>query len=197
MIKKLLRILTTFLLFLSCFANANDNKDTIACLAGLFDYLDIELVEMIEKQSYFNAKKLAKELILNKCRREVSNGNKDIVVGKTKIIFTQYSDTFDTNDDLFFCKNKSGYESYLSTFAQKLTLFSRERERIKREKELKLNPPKPRRVSLNRSQPRASKVETWDCVNPFYYMRKVKKLTKSEMEAFIIAHPNSCAKSAD
>jgi hypothetical protein len=185
-------ILLSYLLTFSPLVLSNDN--TIACIAGLTDYLDIELVEMIEKQSMFNAKKIAENLILQKCKLESLAGNQDISIGTRGIRFSQFSFTYDSNDKFFYCKNKAGHEAYLSSLAQKLTLFSRERERIKREEQY--GAPEPRRRKYIR--PVSTKETTWDCINPFYYFTpKVEKLNKSEMEVFESAHPGSCTKSSD
>ncbi len=161
-------------------AHANDNK--IACEYGIPEFFVMELVDSIEKQSRFNARELSKKLILKQCQNEVDKGNRNIRVRGGKIKFSQFSDTYDVKDPLFFCKNRRGYESYLANLAQKFTLFSRERERRKREEEYRKNPRKSEKKPLvRRVSSTVKKPELWDC-KIHNYIRTIKRVGKQEKE---------------
>jgi hypothetical protein len=148
----------------------------------LVDSLIVELVKDVENLSRHKAKKLAVELILRQCQHEKDNGRDGIRIRDGKVKFSEFSNTYDTKDPVFFCKNNAGYKSYLSRMAQKLIQFSTKKQVPRKEVDYK------RRPSSQRSKPIVKKKEAqWDCRIP-NYIKTVRRVSRAQMETLSITY---------
>lgn len=184
-------ILAALILFGGSSLQASELAKPCAKLS-IVDSLISELTKDIENLSRHKAKKLAKELILRQCRHEKEKGKEDIRIRNDKVIFSEYSHTFDTNDPVYFCKNNIGYKSYLSHMTHRLIQFKINQEGPKQEKKRKPSSRKSRPVVRT---PEKKKATGWDCVIPGY-LKIVKKVDKAQMETLSITYgESSCSPS--
>lgn len=162
-------------------------SDQIECAHSLEDFLIMELVNDIENLSRFNAKDAAIKMVLNQCQTELDKGNDAIRIKNGKLRFSEFSDQYNVQDPVFFCKNNSGHRAHVSQITQKIIQFSREKERAKRERALRDSPPQERPRTVNRVPPKNKKEKMWSCNIP-NYIKTRKIVNKSMMETLVIAH---------
>ncbi len=183
-----------FLLLFGASLNAFSKDISRPCAGEELDIVDTiinDLLKDYEKLSRFDAKKLAVELIVRQCQHEKDNGREGIRIRDGKVKFSEFSDTYNTADPVFYCKNKKGYRSYLGQMTHKLLQFKEDKSKKER-----IAKPKPRNT---RPRKPAQKVEPakepmWNCVIPGYF-KIVKRVNKNQMETLSITYgPSSCSK---
>jgi hypothetical protein len=177
------------------FAGTSPDHEQISCEYGIPEPFVMELVDALDSQSRFSADQLAAKLILGQCQAEIDKGNKDLMIRNEKIRFFEFSDSYNVDDPLYFCKNKTGYSVYHATLSGKFRLFSREKERLIREARYRENPQiRPRLKVRNYNSVPVKKVDQWDCKIPSYIgvVRRVD-ITQKEMLALTYGE-ESCKK---
>jgi hypothetical protein len=173
-----------------------EETDQVACAQSLEDFLIMELVDDIENLSRFNAKDAAKKLVLTQCRTEKDQGNDTITIKNGKIRFSEFSDQYDVQDPVYFCKNNAGHRSHVSQVSQKIIQFSREKERKKRELAYRNNPPKKKQEARKRVAPKSKKEEMWVC-SPPNYLDIRRLVNKQVMETLVLTHGAGVCKRAN
>ncbi|MFT6070106.1 MAG: hypothetical protein ACJAT2_002578 [Bacteriovoracaceae bacterium] len=187
---KLTTLLICFFLGLSFTAFSKDLVKPCESLS----FVELNIIDLLkdyEKLSRFDAKKLAVELILRQCQHEKDKGSEGIRIRDGKVKFSEFSDTYNTQDPVYFCKNNRGYRSYLSQMTHKLLQFKEDKE--KKEGVVKAKPRnnKPRKPAQKKEP---VKEPMWNCVIP-NYIKTVKRVNKNQMETLSITYgPNSCSK---
>jgi hypothetical protein len=188
------------LLALLCFSISSFSEENadgqVNCEYSLEDFLVMELVDQIEGQSRFNAKVEAVKIVQKQCQSMKDKGDKTITIIGGEVRISDFSDRWDGCDDSFFCKNSAGYESQVNQIVQKIVLFSREKERKKREAEYKKNPPKKRKAVAKKST-QEKEPPLWRCKKVFFYLYDTILYDKDRMLGHINAHGKDSCKRAN
>lgn len=167
-----------------------DIKNKVVCEYGMSEFVAMELIESIEAQAKFSAKEIAKKAILSECQFAIDKGDKSISIRNGKPRFYEFSNQYNVEDPYFFCRNNAGYKSYLLSLIQKINLFSRDEERKRHKSKMKNNRTSKIRVS---SRPAAKSAKFWDCTNPNYYIKTIRRVDKKTKETLVIAWgPEAC-----
>ena len=195
-----------FLIFCVCFSFIGYADSTaidhakISCEYGIPEPFVMELVDALDSQSRFSSDQLAAKLILGQCQAEIDKGNKDLMIRKGKIRFFEFSNSYNVEDPLYFCKNKTGYNVYLSTLSQKFRLFSREKERILREEKYRAirenpeNRSKEKMIINKYTSTPAPMVQLWDCKIP-NYIGVIRRVDIKQKEMLALTYgEESCTK---
>ena len=131
----------------------------------------------VENLSRHKAKKLATELILRQCQNEKNKGTEGVRIRDGKVKFSEYSNSWDTNDPIFFCKNNAGYKSYLSHMTHRLLQSVKKPEQT--ERNYKRKPSSSSKRKVQKKEP--VEVAMWKCRIP-NYIKTIKRVNKAQME---------------
>lgn len=153
---------------------------------SLVDSIIKELMTDVENLSRHKAKKLATELILRQCQAEKDKGTEGVRIRDGKVKFSEYSNSWDTNDPVFFCKNNAGYKSYLSHMTHRLLQTGNKKEELERNYK--------RKPSSGNSSRTVRKVEPvkeamWICLIPSYF-KVPKRVNKNQKITLTNTYPN-------
>ena len=154
------------------------------------------LTKDLQSISNYKAKELATEAIFRQCKHSKNSGHKDIRIRNEKIRFSEFSNHWNVKDPVYFCKNNSGYKSYLLQMTKKVLKLSKKADTQKAERNKK-NPIK--RTSSKSSKNKVRR-ETktppplmWNCIIRIYYINKIKTVNTEEMKSYrILNGEDSC-----
>ena len=152
------------------------------------------LTKDLQSISNYKAKELATEAIFRQCKHSKNSGHKDIRIRNEKIRFSEFSNHWNVKDPVYFCKNNSGYKSYLLQMTKKVLKLSKKADTQKAER----NKKNPIKRALSKDLKKAhtiaetKKVSMWDCTIQSYIKIR-KRMNREQMKTFKIAYPNhSC-----
>lgn len=159
------KLALSFILFLSPLAHSEDYDPP--CIIHPDNQALYELAMEVDAACGWSIKKIAEEAVLKECKGAPENaGVRFRPNANPPLRFSDLSMTFDSKAPYYFCKNKLGYESYLSQLVTKLT------------KEVNGNERKNYREVVNNREPRPApapvvqKKELWSCPVPNYIQTK-------------------------
>lgn len=138
-----------------------------------------ELAMEVDAACGQSIKKIAEEAVLKECESAPKNAGVRLKsTGNPPLRFSDLSMTFDTKIPYYFCKNKLGYESYLSQLVTKLTNEVNGNERKNYREVVNSREPRPAPAA-----PSEKKRELWSCPVPNYI--KTKRIVEASEKATI------------
>lgn len=177
------RVLLFTLLFSCSLAVSAADKATPCKPLSFVDSVIKELMADVEDLTRHKAKKLATELILRQCKHEKENGVEGVRIRDNKVKFSEFSDTYNVKDPIYFCKNKKGYHAYLSQMTGRLLqVQEKNNPKVRNYKK------KPSRTSTRTARkPEPVKEPMWNCVIP-NYIKTVRRVNKAQMKTLTITY---------
>lgn len=159
------KLILLLILFLSPLVHSEVNDPP--CIIHPDNKALYELAMELDAACGWSIRKIAEEAVLKECQSAPEKAGVRFKLNSTPPLrFSDLSMTFDTKIPYYFCKNKLGYESYLSQLITKLTNEVSGNERKNYQKIIRNPKPHPAPAPFEKKR------ELWSCPVPNYIQTK-------------------------